>query len=202
VEKARLLNLLWVSHFQCAPITIFVIRQLLCLVQDGCLWLEEPIPITADLIHRISQLPCKGEDCVNISEGKSNDLAITEAMKKKYKLAKKKRGYAISSINDKAVRVVTQMLVGKVMCKCRAEEVPTSMVALAKQCAEGVQFNWSKFLCKEFLENFYKAQEQGKMFHYAWLLLSIVLMAGELPEDSQFPTIDMDLLEAAKYASL
>ena len=27
-------------------------------------------------------------------------------------------------------------------------------------------------------------------------------MAGELPEDSQFPRIDRDLLEAAKYASL
>lgn len=40
------------------------------------------------------------------------------------------------------------------------------------------------------------------MFHYAWLLLSIVLVTGELPEDSQFPTIYRDLLEAAKYASL
>jgi len=39
------------------------------------------------------------------------------------------------------------------------------------------------------------------MFHYAWLLLSIVLMARELPEDSQFPIIDRDLPEAAKYAS-
>jgi len=29
-----------------------------------------------------------------------------------------------------------------------------------------------------------------------------MLVAGELPEDSQFPTIDRDLLEAVKYASL
>ena len=32
--------------------------------------------------------------------------------------------------------------------------------------------------------------------------MSIVLVAGKLPEDSQFPTIERDLSEAAKYASL
>jgi len=32
--------------------------------------------------------------------------------------------------------------------------------------------------------------------------MSIVLVAGELPEDGQFPTIDRDLLEVAKYTSL
>jgi len=57
-------------------------------------------------------------------------LAIVEAMKKKYKLAKKKRGYAISNIIDKAIKVETQILVGKVMRKCRADEVPTVVVAL------------------------------------------------------------------------
>lgn len=59
VEKVGLLNLLWVSHFHRTPITIFVTRQLLSLVDDGCLWLEEPIPFMTDLIHRIFQLPCK-----------------------------------------------------------------------------------------------------------------------------------------------
>ncbi len=40
------------------------------------------------------------------------------------------------------------------------------------------------------------------MFHYAWLLLSIVLVAWELLKDNQFPSVALDLLEAAKYASL
>jgi len=82
--------------------------------------------------------------------GKSSDLALTEAMKKKYKLEKKKRGYTISSIKDKWVHVATQLLTRKVMRKCHDDEVPEPVVALAKQCAEGVQFNWAKFLCKEF----------------------------------------------------
>ena len=56
VAKARLLHLLWIPHFHCAPITIFVIRQLLCLVQDGYLWLEEPTPITADCFRFLIML--------------------------------------------------------------------------------------------------------------------------------------------------
>ena len=129
------------SHFHHAPITIFVFRKLLYLLHDGCLWLDEPKPITAYLIQHISQLPCKVEDPADISEGKGSDLAIAEAMKKKYKMEKKKRGYTISNINENAVHVATQILAGKFMRKCRTDEVPTLMVALAKQCMEGVQFN-------------------------------------------------------------
>jgi len=80
--------------------------------------------------------------------------------------------------------------------------VPAPVVSLTAHCAEGIQFNWANYLCGEFLANCHEAQEQGKKFHYAWLLLSIVLVAWELLEDSQFPSIALDLPEAAKYASL
>lgn len=69
-------------------------------------------------------------------------MALAEAMKTKYKLEKKKkRGYTISTIKDKGVDIATQILAGKVMRKCHADEVPASVVALAEQCAKGVQFN-------------------------------------------------------------
>ena len=123
-------------------------------------------------------------------------------MKKKYKLEKKKRGYIINSIKDKWVRVATQLLVGKVMRKFCGDKVPVLVVALAEQCAEGVQFNWVEFLYEEFLTNCKEAQEQGNTFHYTWLLLSILLVTRELPKDSQFPHIERDLPKAAKYASL
>lgn len=84
VEKAGLLNLLRVSDFHCTLIAIFIIRKLLCLVRDGYLWIEEPIPIMEDLIHSISKLPYKGKDPSTISEGKGSDLALTETMKTKY----------------------------------------------------------------------------------------------------------------------
>lgn len=79
----------------------------MCLVHDGCLWLEEPIPITTDLIHRISWLPCKGKDPTKIAR-KSRDLVLAEAMKKKYKLEKKKRGYTINNIKYKGVRIAVE----------------------------------------------------------------------------------------------
>jgi len=81
------------------PITIFIIGQLLFLVHDGYLWLEELIPITVDLIHRISRLPYKGKEPTTIA-GKRSDLALTEAMNAKYKL-EKKRGATLSPTSRK-----------------------------------------------------------------------------------------------------
>lgn len=200
VEEVGLLHLLWIPHYHRAPITIFVIRQLLYLMHDGYLWLEESIPITTELIHRISRLPYIGRDPAKVAR-KSGDLALAETMKKKYKLEKKQRGYVITSIQEKGVRVATQRLARKVMRKCHDNKVPAMVIVLAEQCAQGVQFNWAQFLCEEFLTN-YEAQEQGKAFHYTWLLLSILLVEGEFPEDSQFPPLDQDLLVVVKYASL
>ena len=91
--------------------------------------------------------------------GKRNNLAIAEAMKKKFKLEKKKRGYVISNINNATVKVMTQILVGKVMRKCCVDEVPALVVSLATQCTEGVHFNWVDYLCIEFLESCCEAQE-------------------------------------------
>lgn len=76
------------------------------------------------------------------------------------------------------------------MRKCRGSEVSTMVIALAEQCREGVRFNWAQILCDEYLTNCMEAQEQGKTFHYVWLLLSILLVTGELLEDSQFPPLD------------
>lgn len=100
-------------------------------MHDGYLWLEEPIPITTKLIHRISQLPCKGRDPAEIA-GQSSDLALMEAMKTKYKLEKKKCDYEIVSIKDIGMRVATQLLASEVIWKCHVDEVPVPVVALAE----------------------------------------------------------------------
>jgi len=93
--------------------------------------------ITNHLIHQITWLPYLGEDLANISKGKGGYLALAEAMKKNFKLEKKKQGYAISSINNPTFKVATQILASKMMQKCRTDEVPALMVALASQCVEG-----------------------------------------------------------------
>lgn len=61
-----------------------------------------------------------------------------ESMKKKFKLEKKKRGYAISNINNPTVKRATKILAGKVMRNLHANEVPAPVIALAAQCVEGV----------------------------------------------------------------
>ncbi len=68
-------------------------------------------------------------------------MALAEATKAKYKLEKRKRGYVIASIKDQGVCIATQLLANKLMRKCWADEVPTSIISLAAQYIEGVQFN-------------------------------------------------------------
>lgn len=88
---------------------------------------------------------------------KGGEQPLVEAMKEKFKLVKKPRRYAISSISDQAIKVATWILVGKVMRKCRRNEVSTSIIALVAQCIERVQFNWVHYFCNEFLVNCHEA---------------------------------------------
>jgi len=60
------------------------------------------------------------------------DLTLAEAMKKKYKLEKKQRGYVITSVQKKRVHIATQLLAGKVIRKFRGNEVPATVIALAE----------------------------------------------------------------------
>lgn len=136
VDKAGLLNLLWVSHYNHTPIIVLVIKQLLCLVHNGCLWLEEPIPITNRLILRITWMPYTRENLAMMFGEKGGEHALAEAMKDKLKLMKKPRGYAISSIYDPMVKVATQILARKFMQKFHTDEVLTPVIAIVAQCTE------------------------------------------------------------------
>lgn len=138
VAKVGFLSLLWVLHYNRTPVRVLVIKKLLCLVHDGFLWLEQPIPITNRFIHRIMRLPYTREHMAMIFGEKGGEQALMESMKEKFKLVKKLPRSAISSIYDPAVKVATQILVDKVMRKCHADDVPTPVVTLAAQCAEGV----------------------------------------------------------------
>ena len=52
-------------------------------------------------------------------------------MKRDFSLDKKSHGYEISSISDGAVQFAAQILVRKIMRKCRTDEVSVSVVSLA-----------------------------------------------------------------------
>lgn len=131
MDKVGLLNLLWVPHYSCAPIAMIVIKQLLCLVHNGCLWLKELIPITDMLIHRVTWQSHSGENPAMAFGEKAGEHALAETMKEKFKLVKNPRGYAITNICEPVIKVATQKLVGKVMRKYRTDEVLTPTIALA-----------------------------------------------------------------------
>lgn len=73
--------------------------------------------------------------------GKMGECDPAEWMKDKFKLAKKLRGYSISNITNPAIKVVAQILAGKIMRKCHTDEVLAPVVSLVAQCMEGVQFS-------------------------------------------------------------
>jgi len=52
-------------------------------------------------------------------------------MKDKFGIVKKSHGYEINSINNQGVCFTTHILAGKVMQKCRANEIPIAVVSLA-----------------------------------------------------------------------
>jgi len=107
VEKAGFINLIWVSHYNYTPATVLVIKQLLCLVHDGCLWLEELIPITDRKIHYITHLRYIGENLAMIIGGKGGEQALAGTLKEKFKLVKKPCGYAISKLYNATVKLTT-----------------------------------------------------------------------------------------------
>ena len=75
-------------------------------------------------------------------------------------------------------------------------------ITLAGQCEKGVSYNWSQYLCQEFLDNVREAQEEGKKFNYSWLLLLIALVAWEMLEGAVLPEVESGVCEGARYANL
>ena len=103
------------------------------------------------LIRRITTLPHQRKYPTKEIMGKNKDKEMTQLMKEKIGLVKKSRGYDINSKNDQGACFITHILAGKIMRKCKVNEVPAVVVSLAAQCNTGVQFNWDAYLCREFL---------------------------------------------------
>ena len=88
------------------------------------------------------------------------------------------------------------------MRKCQVVTVPAYVIQLADHCEKEVFFNWSHFLCSEFLENVREAQDHGKEFYCSWLLLLIALVTWEAPEDLVLPELEPEMCEGERYVNL
>ena len=62
--------------------------------------------------------------------------------------------------------------------------------------------NWSTFLVNEFLEHCREAHEKPQLFHYAWLLILISLVAWREINETQFFDITHKPFIAPKYTNI
>jgi len=129
LEQSRLLKMLNATHFGRSFANTTCVRKLLVLIHDGHLWTRNKIPIDQVLIWRNIGLPYRGWNPVEEFVGKDKDHAVVENMKKTYGLVKGNRGYNINLISDQAVQFVAHIFAGKIMRKCCANEVPSSIVS-------------------------------------------------------------------------
>jgi hypothetical protein len=65
------------------------------------------------------------------------------------------------------------------MRKCRKEEVPARVVAVAAQCVKGRSMSWGPYFLNSFLEDYKDTQDWGSEFHYLWFLILIALIGWQ-----------------------
>ena len=144
-----------------------VVKKLLALVHDGYLWIRnQKIAINREIIHQITGLPKEGPDPSIDFLGKHEDVKLAHSMKEHFGLTKGKGGYQTSAIQHHNICFTAELLACKLMRKCIPYEVPTPIVSIASNCAEGYSYNWVAYIAKEFLEYARDAQEKGRPFHY------------------------------------
>ena len=62
-------------------------------------------------------------------------------MNKKYGTARGMRGIMIKQINNTATQLGAKILAYKLLRKCRKDEVPAGVIAVAAQCVEGTSMS-------------------------------------------------------------
>jgi hypothetical protein len=150
LDRIDILGLLQLPQFDRGQYATTCIKKLLAVIPRGNIWLDKPVPITLDLIAQITRIPSRGMDLALIMDDKSKEKALAEEMKKKYNIMRGTRGIIIKWINNPATQLGTNILSCKLLRKYRKDEVPTGVIAVAAQCAEGTFMRWVPYLLKLF----------------------------------------------------
>jgi hypothetical protein len=153
LEKPGLLNLLEIPHFGRGTEVNAVVRVLLSCVHGGYLWLSNRVDLNVDLIHRITGLSKHGRDPQIQIVGKAKDTRLSQDQVQRYDLQRGGRAYDLAQIKNDTLRFTAGLLAGKLLTKVRPKEVTGSVIRLAVQVAEGIEFNWSLFLLNAFLQD-------------------------------------------------
>ena len=105
---------------------------------------------------------------------------------KKYNLTRGGQAHDVVQIEDKPLRFTVQLLVGRVLQKCRPNQVSGPTIKLANTTKDEVQYNWALSLLNQFTNNYIAAQDHNQPFHYTWLLILIGLVGWKEPKQGIF----------------
>jgi len=118
---------------------------------------------------------------------------------RKYGTHRVLREVVISAIQDPEVRFATQLLACQLVRKCRKDECHVGVIHASERCAYGIKMSLALYLQDEFVVGCLKVQEQGKYFHYSWVLLLLAMILWKLPEGKPFETEVTEMFPAPKF---
>jgi hypothetical protein len=186
-----ILNVMKIPHFNRHKEVKACVKLLMLCYRGGYLWLDRRVTVDSTLIHLITGLSMQAPDPHQFYPGKVVDRSLVQRMKETYgDVEKGKRGYKVSSIQDGAVLLACQLIVGKIIRKNHPMQVTGFVVDLAGKCVEGMQMNWVSYLINELDKDCREAQDQGYEFHFSWLLILIAFVTWEMPEGATFLEVE------------
>jgi hypothetical protein len=203
IVSSTILNIIKIPHFGKHQEVNACVKLLLSCFHGGYLWLDRCITVDLELIHRITELSMQGPDPQEFSPGKAADCALAQKIKDTYgDVENGKRGYKEASIQNDAVRIAYQLIVGKLVRKKRPTQVIGFVVDLKGKCVEGIQMNWVSYLINQLEKDCREAWDQGYEFHFSWLLIPIMFIVWEMSEGVTFPEIEPSERLAVKFNTL
>jgi hypothetical protein len=135
------MNLLDITHFERGKNVGLCVKQLLARLHGGILWMDRSVPIDVALIAKITGLSTIGTQPEKYVENK---------VQKKRNCGEVQFGTNMRSrgivIKDVVTRFTSKLMACKLLRKCRKEEAPAGVIAVAAQCAKGVMFSWAPYL--------------------------------------------------------
>jgi hypothetical protein len=116
IARSTVLNVMKIPHFGRHQEVNACIKLLLSCFHGGYLWLDRRITVDPALIHRITGLSMQGPDPQDFYPGKAADRALAQKIKDTYDdVEKGTRGYKVASIQNGAVHLAFQLIVGKLV---------------------------------------------------------------------------------------
>lgn len=96
LETYGITNVLDIPHFGRSTYITYYVKTLLSCIHGGYLWLNPPVSIDAELIHRITGLPMVGEDPAPLFLNKKTDKIVAAQVSTQHGPSRGKRNVKVN----------------------------------------------------------------------------------------------------------